>query len=299
MTRRRRAVSWSSSRLGRSPPCCGFGLQNFGAVLALPNGVSTSQTALSSMLSGVTIDGSWVLTPAQLAKLINVFGGINVDVDTNVVQHTSKGGVIVVPAGSNEKLNGTQAVEYALYNSSPSAGAAAQLARMNRVLDATFQALPTTPASIAAALRQLGPGGTSSLGATKLSTLLAGLAADSRSASGLFPTDLPVKPIDSGGASPSYGVDTVCSGQLVHTQLAAPLPKDATGSHASVWLLNGVGTPGLVQTACPRLTAPRVHLRRQRERGDLQQPDVAGRGQVGRRCRARPAGRARAWPARQ
>jgi hypothetical protein len=236
---------------------CGYGQQNFGAALALPNGASTSQAALSSMLNGVTIDGSWVLTPAQLAKLINVFGGITVDVDTNVIQHTSKGGVVLVPQGQDKKLNGTQAVQYALYNTSPSADAAAQLARLNRVLDATFQALPTSPAPIAAALRQLGAGGTSSLGATRLSTLLAGLAADSRTASGLFPTDLPVTPIDSGGSSPSYAVDTSASGvpQLVHTWLANSVPTDAIASRTSVLLLNGVGTPGLVPTACPRLAA--------------------------------------------
>lgn len=237
---------------------CGYGPQNFGDVLALPNGVSSSQQALSSMLNDVTIDGSWVVTPAQLAKLIDVFGGVTVDVDVNVVRHTGGGGgQILVPAGPNQKLNGTKAVEYALYNTSPSADAAAQLARMNSVIDATLQVLPTTPAPIAAALRQLGPGATSTLGANQLATLLAGLAADNRTSGGVFFTDLPTTPIEDGGGSPSYRIDDSASGvpQLVHSQLADSVPADANQPHPSVLLLNGVGTPGLVQTACPRLAS--------------------------------------------
>lgn len=238
---------------------CGFGSQNFGNVLALPNGVAASQQAMSAMLNNITVDGSWVLTPAQFAKLIDALGGITVDhVDVNVVRHTpGGGGQILVPAGTNRKLTGTQAMEYALYMTSPSENAAAELARLHQVVDTTIQALPTSPTAIAALLRQLGSGGTSTLGATRLAALLAGLASDDRSTAGVLPTDLPVTAIDAGGASPSYRIDDTATGvpQLVHSQLANSLPADAGRSRPSVLLLNGVGTPGLVLTACPRLTA--------------------------------------------
>jgi hypothetical protein len=237
---------------------CGYGQQNFGAVLALPNGASASQQALSGMLDNITIDGSWVLSPAQLAKLIDVFGGVTVDVDTNVVQHTAGGGAkVLIPAGNHQHLDGAKAVEYALYTTSAQANAAAELTRLNRVMDGMLQAFPTTPAAIAAALRQLGTGGGSTLGATKLSTLLAGLAADARSSSGLFPTDLPIVPLNAGGSSPSYEVDTTATGvpQLVHTQLADSLPAGNQTHQTSVLLLNGLGTPGLVTSACPRIAS--------------------------------------------
>jgi LytR cell envelope-related transcriptional attenuator len=238
---------------------CGYGEQNFGDVLGLPNGQIGSQEALTAMLNGVSVDGSWVLAPAQLAKLINAIGGITVDsVDVNVVRRTpGGGGQVLVPAGANRKLNGTQAVEYALYVTSPSAAAAAELERLNQVLTATLLALPRTPTAVAALLRQLGPGGTSTLGATRLSSLLAGIGVDSRTTAGLFPTDLPVTSIDAGGSSPSYRVDSSATGvpQLVSNQLANSVPAGAGKPKASVLLLNGVGTPGLVQTACPLLAA--------------------------------------------
>ncbi len=237
---------------------CGYGSQNFGDILALPNGPVLSRQTMSMMLNDVTVDGSWVLSEAQLAKLIDVYGGITVDVDTNVVRRTSGGGgQILIPAGTNEHLDGAKAVEYALYSSSPQTGGPAQLTRLNRVVAALLQVLPTDPTPIAASLRQLGPSGTSTLGVDKLSTMLAGLASDSRKAAGVFPTDLPVTPIDAGGLSPSYRIDDSASGvpQLVHNQLADSLPAGANRPRSSVLLLNGVGTPGLVLSACARLSA--------------------------------------------
>jgi anionic cell wall polymer biosynthesis LytR-Cps2A-Psr (LCP) family protein len=236
---------------------CGYGQQNFGDVLALPNGTEDSQQTLSSMLNDVTVDGSWVLSEAQLAQLINVFGGVTVDVDVNVERHTSNGGgQLLIPAGSNKHLNGAQAVEYALYDTSSQAGAAAEQERLNRVITALLEGLPTDPTRIAAAVRQLGSSGASTLGADKLSSLLAGLAADSRTSAGLFATDLPVTSIDDGGSTPAYQVDNTASGvpQLVESQLANSVPSGADKKLPTVLLLNGVGTPGLVQTACPKLT---------------------------------------------
>jgi hypothetical protein len=235
---------------------CGYGSQNFGDVLALPNGVTASRQALSAMLNGVTVDGSWVLSPAQLAKLIDTVGGVTVAVDVNVLRHVAHGRTqVLIPAGPNRKLNGTQAVEFALYNTSSTADAAAEEARLQLVVDAMVQALPRQSSEVAADLRLLGVGGTSTLGSARLTTLLMGLAAEDRSANGVLPTDLPVTPVDAGGGAPSYRVLGSGVDQLVSEKLSNSVPADANKAHQSVELLNGVGTPGLVLTACPRLEA--------------------------------------------
>ena len=61
-------------------------------------------------------------------------------------------------------------------------------------------------------LRPLGSGAQSTIGVQKLAALLVELAADDRTEAGVFPTDLPVTPIDAGGASPSYRPDTSSGG---------------------------------------------------------------------------------------
>ncbi len=146
---------------------CGYGSQNFGDVLALPNGVPPRSRRCRRCSTASPIDGSWVLTPAQLAKLIDVFGGVTVDVDVNVVRHAGqrRNARCSSRPVRTSKLNGTQAVEYALYNTSPTADAAAAAGPDELVVDAMLQALPSnrqrrsrrTCASSA-------PGGTSTLG---------------------------------------------------------------------------------------------------------------------------------------
>jgi hypothetical protein len=208
------------------------------------------------VLGGVSVDGSWVLSTAQFAKLVNSVGGINVDVDTNVIQRTAGGGGrILVPAG-NQHLSGAQAVEYLSYQPASDRGAAGQLARLQSVVDTTIQDLPHSATGIQALLRGLGPGGTSTLGSGKLAALLLGIAADNHSDAGVFPTDLPTTPIDAGGAIPSYRPDDSAAGipQLVKTHLANSLPKNANSQHATVLLLNGTGQVGLVGTACSKLS---------------------------------------------
>lgn len=235
---------------------CGYGSQNFGNILGLPGGEVASRAALSSVMNGVTIDGSWILSTAQLGKLVDAIGGITTDVDADVIQRTGGGGGrILVPKGPNQHLNGAQAVEYATYQASSSEGAVAQLARLQNVLDGIIQKLPNQLASLEARLRSLGAGGTSTLGSAKLAKLLLGIQSDTGSDNGVYPTDLPVSAIDAGGASPSYRADTSASGipNLVTNHLANSVPKDANSQHATVFLLNGTGQVGLVGTACSRL----------------------------------------------
>jgi anionic cell wall polymer biosynthesis LytR-Cps2A-Psr (LCP) family protein len=237
---------------------CGYGEQNFGDVLALPGGAAASRQALSTVLNGVTIDGSWILNESQLAKLVNTVGGLHIAVDTNVVRRTAGGGgVIEVPAGSNVHVNGTQAVEYATYATDVGQGAAAQLLRLQTVVDATIQALPKSVTGVESLLRSLGAGGQSTIGVGKLAHLLVGIAADDQSETGVYATDLPANTIEAGGSAPSYRADDSTNGVnlVVSKYLQNSVPENADAQHATVLLLNGTGLPGLVSTACPRLAA--------------------------------------------
>jgi hypothetical protein len=234
---------------------CGYGSESFGSTLSLPGGPTASRDAVSAMLGNITVDGSWVLQPAQLAKLIDLLGGVSVNVDVDVVQPTAGGGgKVLVPAGSNRKLSGEQAVEYATYSTSARADAAVELARLQQVLDATTAALPRSATAVAALVRQLGAGGTSTLGADRLSGFLAGFGDAERVSGQLYPTDLPVTTLDGGGA-PSYRVDSTQAGTLVSQRLAKSVPAGQESTRPTVELLNGVGSPGLVRTACPLLAA--------------------------------------------
>jgi hypothetical protein len=235
---------------------CGYNALSFGGALALPSGDSVSRQALSGMLGGVTVDGSWILQESQLSHLVDLLGGITVaKVDVDVVRHTAGGGgQVLVPAGDNRKLTGVQAVEYATYATSANADAGAELVRLQQVLDATVVALPRTPTAVAALLRQLGTGAGSTLGPTRLAGFLVGLATAERTTGQLYASDLPATPIDAGGP-PSYRVDTAATKTMVSQHLADSVPAGAGDSRPSVELLNGVGTPGLVATTCPRLAA--------------------------------------------
>jgi hypothetical protein len=234
---------------------CGVGQVTFGQTLASANGEQVSRQAVSAALGGVTVDGSWVLSTTLFAKLVDAVGGVVVDVDTNVVSHGPNGAAVLdIPQGLNQRLTGAKAVEYATYRATADEGAAAQLARLSDVVDAMIRALPSTSAGVTGVLGQLGPGGASTLGATRLSGLLLGLAADDTTAGGAFKIGLPTTLIDTGGA-PSYSVNTASTTQLVEQRFKPSLPAVRPGPKITVELRNGVGSPGLVATACPRLAA--------------------------------------------
>jgi hypothetical protein len=234
---------------------CGVGQVSLAQTLAAPNGVEVSRQAVSAAVGGIIVKGSWVLSTTSFAKLVDAVGGVTVDVDTNVISHGPNGSSIIdIPAGSRH-LTGAQAVEYATYRTSTKEDAASQLVRLQDVVDAVIQALPATAAKVNTnVLSTLGPSGASTLGAGALSTLLVGLAADDRRSGGVLPIDLPTNLIDAGGA-PSYQVDAQRTSPLVRNQLGPSLPPAPKVKPVKVELRNGVGSPGLVATACPRLAA--------------------------------------------
>jgi hypothetical protein len=231
---------------------CGFGDQRLADVLALPGGVALSRQAVSNMLGGIGVDGSWVLSTAQLAALVNAVGGVDVDVDVNVERTSGGRQVVVIQQGPGQHLDGAHAALFATYQPAGEE-AAANLNRLHEVFDAILTSLPRNAAGVQQVLASLGTGGGSTLGATRLSGFLLGLSADAR-ANAVLPTDLPVVKIDSGGA-PSYRVDQKPTTDFVNANLSRSLPSSAGQPKKRVFVQNGVGTPGLVGTACAKLTA--------------------------------------------
>jgi anionic cell wall polymer biosynthesis LytR-Cps2A-Psr (LCP) family protein len=230
---------------------CGFGNQQLRQILALPNGQKASRTTVSSLLGGVTIDGSWVLTTAQLAALVDKVGGVMVTVDSDVIQQRADGSRVLVVAKGRQLLKGAQAASYATYVR-PGEDAVANLVRFQSVLDGIEAALPRSASTVADMIGSLGSGAASTLGPDRLSKVLVGLAASARN-NNLLGTALPVLKIESGSTQASYRIDNAKVKSFVEGNLGASLPTSARTQRKRVLVQNGVGTPGLVVTACERL----------------------------------------------
>jgi anionic cell wall polymer biosynthesis LytR-Cps2A-Psr (LCP) family protein len=228
---------------------CGFGSQQFGQIIGLPNGDQLARRTLSQVLGGVTVDGTWTFSPQQLAKLVTIVGGVTVDVDTDVLRQQGGSTLVVVPAGKGQHLDGASATAFASYQG-PTEDATAVLSRFQAVFQAAIDALPSK--SSAAATVLTGAGAHASVPADTLAALLTSLAHDDKT-DALLPVDLPSKPIDTGGGVTSYRVDPVELPKLVHSRLASSLPASARQKKPTVLIENGAGTSGLVTSACDRL----------------------------------------------
>lgn len=233
---------------------CGFGNQQLGRILALPDGEHLSRSAVSDLLGGVTVNASWTLTTAQLARLVDELGGITADVDVDVIARRSDGSrVVLVPHGTGQHLNGAQAAAFASYVAGGES-ATANLVRLQQVIDGILAALPQSAASVERLVSSLGSSATSTLGAARLAEFLVALAAAER-ANNVLPTDLPVVKIDAGTGQPAYRVDGGPTQQFVRSNLSKSLPASARVVRKRVFVQNGVGTPGLDGTACTKLVA--------------------------------------------
>ena len=230
---------------------CGFGTQQFGQIVGLPNGARLASRTLSQVLGGVGIDGTWTFSKQQLARLVDVVGGVTIDVDADVLQQQGGSTLVVVPAGKGQHLNGARATAFAAYQGSGE-DATAVLTRTQTVFQAVVDALPTKPADAAKVLASAGV--QASVSRETLATLLTSLARDAKGSSpSLLPVVLPSKPIDTGGGATSYRVDPIELSKLVHAQLAQSLPPGPQRKQPTVLIENGVGTSGLVGSACDRL----------------------------------------------
>lgn len=227
----------------------GAGTVPFGETLALPDKAAPAN-ALTDLL-GVTVDGSWVLTTRGLAALVDRVGGVNAEVDVDVVAKDAAGrDTIVVRAGS-QHLGGAAAAAYATY-AAPGEPEQARLARFSDVLDGVLHGLPQSTGQVSAALSALGAGSRSSgPAAGDLAQVLTAVRAAAGSAP-LLSDVLPVNEIDTGAAEQAYGIDGGQASALVRSRFAGAL-QQGNGSAIRVLVENGVGTPGLVEQARSRL----------------------------------------------
>ena len=228
----------------------GFGSMPFGQALSV--GDPSAPTGALSDLMGVTIDGSWTLTSAGLAALVDKLGGVTVAVDKDVTTTANGTTSIIVRAGT-QKLSGASAVAFATFLES-GAPEQARLTRFDAVLDQVIAGLPKTEAGLTPVLASLGAGSTSTFAPARLATFLVGLATDNTSGT-VTDQQLPVTPLEDGTGQPAYTLDVANTTKLVDAQLAASVPASRKVTGNRVYVQNQVGTPGLGATARARLVA--------------------------------------------
>jgi len=208
-------------------------------------GQSASANAVADAL-GVVVDGSWTLTSAGLAGLVNSVGGLDVTVDRNVVSTRGGGTVVEIPAGLHH-LNGAQAALYATYLA---AGEPEQqrLVRFSNVFQALLSRLPHSSGAQSAILAQAGAGSVSTLPPSRLASMLSGLRSDA-SGGRLSFNDVPITTLDAATGSTVLSVNPALIKSFVQTNFAGSLPPSPAGGPARVLVQNGVGTPGLGASA--------------------------------------------------
>lgn len=220
----------------------GHGTQQFGTVLALPNGEQLSRDALSD-LADVTVDDSWILDTDALATLVDHVGGISADVPTAVP------GPVVVPAG-HQQLNGSQAATLATY--APATNPLLELANLQQVLDGVLTKLPRSAGAVGVLLRGLPGGSTYTGSAMTVAALLANYGMDERARNAPDEEGLPTLPIDTGGPI-IYRADDARLAQFVRTDLSGVIPPGGLATGNRVYVYNGVCQPGLVDKARQQL----------------------------------------------
>lgn len=205
----------------------GFGSQTFGGNMASdepPAGADEVSSAL-----GVTPDGTRDMDETTFGIFVDDVGGISLTTNTSVPASAidPKG----VPQGS-VTLTGVQAVAYATYTASGEASTA-QAARFGQVLNALVAKLPTYSNSVQAYLNQLALIPDPALPLSKLSAVLATLAAQ-QNAGKVTVTTLPLTSGDSLNETAAAAVVSRLLGGTVKAGASA-------GQAARVLVQNGTG----------------------------------------------------------
>jgi hypothetical protein len=219
----------------------------FGQVIHVSD-AETSRTALADIM-GVTVDASWVLDGPAFAALVDGVGGVDVDVDVDITRPNPAGGTEIVVAAGHQHLSGAQALAVV---TDAEGLELARLARFDSVLAAVLTALPDDPMAVEATLTTLGNGSAPSWPKDQLAMMLRGLADDAK-AGALSRQTLPVNPIETGSDQLSYGVDPAKLADMVGSVLADSVPENRKRGDNRVLVQNGVGTPGIGETARSRL----------------------------------------------
>ncbi|MGZ4638609.1 MAG: LCP family protein [Actinomycetes bacterium] len=222
----------------------------FGETSTLTSQPAAPRDALTDLL-GVRVQHRWMLSTKGLAALVDKVGGVQAQVDADVVVKDAQGRDTVMARAGSQRLAGPAAAAYATYLADGE-GDASRLARFNEVFDAVVRALPGSPAQVASTIGALGSGSQSDLSATRLAALISDLRTAATGGDVRYEV-LPTNDIDTGSAVDSYGLDSSKAGALLQTFFAGSLQKDTTGDSVRVLVENGVGTPDLIEGARNKL----------------------------------------------
>ena len=210
---------------------------------ALRLGGPTAAREAVADLMGVVVDYDWTLTSEAFAALVDRVGGVVVDVDVDVTTGSGAKTVILLRAGPGQRLDGRTALAYATFVAKGQDEVAFQ-ARLQRVLEAVFTALPGEVASLATSITALGSGSRLSTKPADLAAFLDGFRVAQRE-DRYEPVVLPVSVIDTGSGVPAFGIKVDEISTLVSSILADSIPPGRDDGNNRVLVLNGVGTPGL------------------------------------------------------
>jgi anionic cell wall polymer biosynthesis LytR-Cps2A-Psr (LCP) family protein len=204
-----------------------------------------SRDGLSDLM-GVTVDEGWVLPSAQLAQLIDLVGGISVEVDVPVVADST----VLLDVGP-QRVDGARALQLMQYLA-PEEQEQSRLARMQEVLDGLLSSLPAKRTELVSLLEGLGVQSDSTLSSAALADFL--MAMNAADTAGQLQYDsLPVLPIDTGGGVTAFRVDAPKINAVVDRLLADSVPPGVREGGNRVLVLNGVGTPGLGEAVRAKL----------------------------------------------
>ena len=214
-------------------------------------GKNVPAESLSSAL-GITVDGSWSLTPSGLAGLVDEVGGVDVTVDTDVVVSKPSGTREVLLTSGPQHLTGPEAAVYATYLRSGEPEAA-RLARFDQVFEGVLSGLPTGSADVVPLLDRLGDASRATVSTSQLAGTLAALASATQADNTISQT-LPTHTVDTGGGHPAYVLDSAAAATLVNGSFGNSKPTSGA-PRVRVLVQNGVGTPGLGESAYRQLRA--------------------------------------------
>lgn len=226
----------------------GAGPVSFGSTLS-PDALGASAAALSELL-GVRVDGAWILTSQALAALVDRVGGVQAQVDVDVVTQDASGRQTLLVSAGPQELSGAEAAAYATY-SIDGEPELAKLARFNEVLSGVLRRLPDERAELAVTLAAL-----RDARATLPAQVLEGTLARFRDAAArgnVLPDVLPVNEIVVEGQPRAYGVDPVRTHELVRASFATALKRSSSSNEVRVLVQDGVGTPGRLDQVRARL----------------------------------------------
>lgn len=210
----------------------GFGQQPFGGDMTQnqpPAGIEQVSDTL-----GVTPDGRWTIDETTFGIFVDELNGISLT--TNAAVPPTSADPKGVPAGQST-LTGVQAVAYATYQASGEP-VAAQAARFGQVLDALFAKMPAYSVSVTAYLNQLGLIPDPTLPLSKLSPILAGLAAQ-QAAGRMTVAKLPLT------GNGSSALNTTGASEIVSKLLGGTVKAGASaGQSARILVQDGTGATG-------------------------------------------------------